>query len=107
MDLKDHAIIAPNDEGVSQVALPGVRIVELSADHLSLKIAPVQPAQVLNKTRERGILAIRNRCQYRGMRMNLIRKVSGPAGSGMAPLPISLTLRPACGLPRRLRCSNE
>ena len=33
------------------------------------------------------------------MRMNLITKVSGPARSGMAPLPISLTLRPACGLP--------
>ena len=31
--------------------------------------------------------------------MNLITKVSGPARSGMAPLPISLTLRPACGLP--------
>lgn len=33
------------------------------------------------------------------MRMNLLTKVSGPAGSGLAPLPISLTLRPACGLP--------
>ncbi len=33
------------------------------------------------------------------MRMNLLTKVSGPVPSGMAPLPISLTLRPACGLP--------
>ena len=33
------------------------------------------------------------------MRMNLITKVSGPVPSGMAPLPLSLTLRPACGLP--------
>ena len=31
--------------------------------------------------------------------MNLITKVSGSAHSGLAPLPISLTLRPACGLP--------
>lgn len=31
--------------------------------------------------------------------MNLITKVSGPVPSGMTPLPISLTLRPACGLP--------
>ena len=31
--------------------------------------------------------------------MNLITKVSGPVRSGLAPLPISLTIRPACGLP--------
>ena len=33
------------------------------------------------------------------MRMNLLTKVSGPVGSGTAPLPLSLTLRPSCGLP--------
>ncbi len=31
--------------------------------------------------------------------MNLITKISRPVPSGMAPFPISLTLRPACGLP--------
>ena len=31
--------------------------------------------------------------------MNLITTISGPVCSGTAPLPLSLTLRPACGLP--------
>lgn len=33
------------------------------------------------------------------MRVNLLTQSSGPLPSGMATIPITLTIRPACGLP--------
>jgi hypothetical protein len=33
------------------------------------------------------------------MRVNLITKSEGPYRSGNGPIPLSLTIRPACGLP--------
>lgn len=37
--------------------------------------------------------------EYRCMRVNLITKSSGPFVPSLGTIPISLTIRPACGLP--------
>jgi hypothetical protein len=33
------------------------------------------------------------------MRVNLITETAGPARPGAGPVPVSITIRPACGLP--------
>ncbi len=39
------------------------------------------------------------RCQYRCMRVNLITETAAPARPGAGAIPVSITIRPSCGLP--------
>lgn len=41
------------------------------------------------------------------MRVNLITRPSSGSGSGTGTIPISLTIRPACGLPGDYECPTD
>ena len=41
------------------------------------------------------------------MRVNLITRPSGPSESGTGTIPLSLTIRPACGLPGDYECPTD
>jgi hypothetical protein len=41
------------------------------------------------------------------MRVNLITQPSGCSKSGAGTIPLSLTIRPACGLPGDYQCSTD
>ena len=41
------------------------------------------------------------------MRVNLITRPSGPSESGAGTIPLSLTIRPACGLPGDYECPTD
>lgn len=41
------------------------------------------------------------------MRVNLTTRLSRPSASGVGPLPITLTIRPACRIPGDYECSTD